>query len=83
MLFASSAVRVASRQALSSSSRRQFSSVAQSAVKQGGAKASTTKAAPIVAAAGLTVAAMYLQQREVRAGKVQYWFCNDIDSTDL
>jgi len=71
MMFASSAVRVASRQALAASTRRHLSSVATKTVAAGagagaGSTAGNRAAAPLLAAAGLAMTAAYFQRREVR-----------------
>ena len=69
-MFASSAVRAASRQVVASSVRRQFSSVAaKTVVKQTAGSSSSSSAraaAPFLAAAGLAVTATMLQKREER-----------------
>jgi len=65
MMFASSAVRAASRQAVSLSNR-QFSAVAAKTMTRTSASSSSTmrRAAPLVAVAGLAMTAALFQQRE-------------------
>lgn len=65
MMFASAAVRAASRQALTASARRQFSAVAAKTVSHQQSSTKARHAAPLVAAAGLAMTAALFQQREV------------------
>ena len=70
-MFASAAVlRVAGRQAMTGSTRRQFSAVATKTLAGRGSSSSSSafrknNAAPFIAAAGLATAAALFQQREV------------------
>ena len=64
-MFASAAVRAASRQAVAASTRRHFSAVATKTVARQSTSTSARHAAPFVAAAGLAMTAALFQQREV------------------